>query len=243
MTKKEKERNNFSSFANLFFGHEIDFEQPNPPLPDIVFNIEGKRTGCEITTIFRDNEPGVRPSFLKKNESIQDSICKSIEKWLTQNIPIFLQIHICYYNRLISDSRIVKLTGQIISLIESNISEIILEEHNHLMINSREVLPNELNYLSIYYSPSFNRTIVSRTGASCIPNLERERIITNIRHKEKKLEKYRELLDSYWLLLIIHNYIFSSDFDLRENEYNNIESIFDKILIYSKRDQKIVTIK
>ena len=76
MNKKEKESNSFSNFSQVYFGFEISFDQPDPPEPDIVFSYENKKIGCELTTIYIDNEPDQKDSATKKNKSHQRLILK-----------------------------------------------------------------------------------------------------------------------------------------------------------------------
>lgn len=243
ISKQKREYNNFSSFYKLSFDNQIDFEQPDPPMPDIVFIKDNKKIGCEITTIFRDNEPGLKYSDLRKNESIQDSICKDICVWIERNIPAFFEIRICFKSRLIDNSQIVDLRHGIVKVIEASISDLNLSEKSYLIVDNFNILPAELDYLSITSFPGLNRNYVTRAGADFIPKLSRERIFSNILHKEKALEKYSNFFDETWLLLVIQDNLFSSEFDVLENEYQNIASQFNKIFLFSKSDRKIIEIK
>ena len=243
MNKKEREFNCFSNFSQLFFGHEIVFEQPNPPEPDIVFTLDNKRIGCEISTIFIDNEPGQKDSAIRKSESIQEIICRNVRKWLTENIPGRFEIHLYFYNKFIPYSEINNVSNKIIQVVETYIPELNLEEFSRIMVQDYDKIPDELGYISISTSPRLKKTYVTRAGSSFIPKLNREKIISNVNHKEKLIEKYRHLTDSNWLLLTINESIFSSEFDFIEENYGNIETFFDKVFVFSSRDQKIVTIK
>lgn len=242
-TKQKKEHNDFSTFYKLYFGHQIEFEQPAPPKPDIVFIKNDEKIGCEITTIFRDNEPGLKYSNLRKNESIQDSICKALGDWLIKNIPVNFEIRICFKNRNIDNSQIADLKKKILKVLEASLPELNLSERSYLIIDQYDFLPDELDYLSITFLPNLKRTVVSRAGADFIPRLSREKVFLNIKHKEKTLGNYSYLFNETWLLLVIQDNLFSSEFDIVENEYQNIESQFDKIFLFSKRDQKIIMIK
>jgi hypothetical protein len=243
VTKKEKESFVFSSFSKLHFGHEVKFDQPNPPEPDVVFILNDKKIGCELTTIYVDNEPGEKDSNSKKNESIQESICNTLEKWMSTNIRAFFEIHLCFNNRLIPDGRIKELTKKILHVIETYISDLNLEEFSHLMIDHYGIVPSELDYISICTFPALDRMIVSRAGGTFVPRLNRNRIISNINHKEKLINRYAHLTDLNWLLLSINESLLSSEFDLIEETYQDIVTRFDKVFLFSKRDQKIVTIK
>jgi hypothetical protein len=243
VTKKEEESVVFTSFSKLHFGHIVKYSQPNPPEPDVVFVLNDKKIGCELTTIYVDNEPGKKDSNSKKNEAIQESICTTIEKWMSANIPAFFEIHLCFNDKLIPDRKINELTKKTLQVIEANISDLNLEEFSHLMIDHYDIVPEELDYISICTFPNLNRMIVSRAGSSFIPRLNRDRIISNIIHKEKLIIKYAHLTDLNWLLLSINESLFSSEFDLVETTYHDIETRFDKVFLFSRRDQKVVTIK
>lgn len=243
MNKKEKESFSFSKFSQLYFGHEILFKQPNPPEPDFVFSYENKKIGCELTTIFIDNEPGQKYSATKKYESIQRIICKNVQEWLVETIPGRFEVQLYFNNKLIPDSEIKKISNKVIQVIENNISDLNLEESSRIMVEDRDKIPFELDYVRIRTFPRLQRSLVTQAGGSAIPKLNRERIISNIKHKENRIKNYIHLTDSNWLLLIINESIFSSEFDLTAEEYGNINTLFDKVFIFSHSDQKIVTIK
>lgn len=243
MNKKEIEFNCFSNFSQLYFGNKILFEQPDPPAPDILFKLNNKRIGCELTTIYIDNEPGKKYSATRKNESIQKIICRNVRRWLVKNIPAKFEIHLYFRNISIPDSQISKVSNKIIQVIENHISELNLEEFSRIFIDDYNIIPDEIGYISICTFPRLTKTYVNQAGSSFIPKLNKEKIISNISHKEKLIKNYCHLTDSNWLLLIINESLFSSEFDIDEEKYEYIETIFEKVFIFSQRDQKILIIK
>ncbi len=242
-TKKEKEYADFVAFSKTYFGYQIDFEQLNPPEPDIIFPNDGKRIGCELTTIFSDNLPGLKDSDQKKSESIQDSICKSITDWLNENIPVSVEIHIGFKNNNLDESHKISLKKNILNVIETYISELNLSEFSYFNIDEFEALPHEVDYISFAYIPKLEKSIVGRAGAGFIPKLDNERIRLNILSKEKKLPNYTHLVDEKWLILIIQDYPLSTEFDILEQGINNFESLFDKVFLFLRRDRKILALK
>lgn len=111
------------------------------------------------------------------------------------------------------------------------------------MFNNYEIVPDELDYISICTFPALDRMIVTRAGGAFVPRLYRDRIISNINHKEKLINRYAHLTDLNWLLLSINESLLSSEFDLIEETYQDIVTRFDKVFLFSRRDQKIVKIK
>lgn len=243
MNKKEKESLSFSRFSQQYFGREISFTQPNPPEPDVAFNLEEKRIGCELTTIFIDNEPGKRFSATKKNESIQDAICRKVQEWLKETIPGNFEVQLYFNNKLIPASEINNISNKIIQVIENNISDLNLEESSRIMVEDRNKIPVELDYVRIRTFPRLQRSLVTKAGGSSIPRLTIEKIISNINHKETRIKNYIHLTDSNWLLLIINESIFSSEFDIIGEDYGSINTLFDKVFIFSLNNQKILAIK
>ena len=243
MNKKEKESNSFSNFSQVYFGFEISFDQPDPPEPDIVFSYENKKIGCELTTIYIDNEPDQKDSATKKNESLQRIICKNIQEWLVATIPGNFEVQLYFNNKLIPDSEIKNISNKVIQVIGNNISDLNLEEYSRVMIEDRKKIPIELDYVRIRTFPRLHRSLVTQAGGSAIPKLSLDRIISNIKHKEDRIRNYFHFTDSYWLLLIINESIFSSEFDLADEEYGIINTLFDKVFIFSYNRQKILTLK
>lgn len=243
MNKKEKESNCFLNFSQLYFGHEIVFEQPEPPKPDIVFNFNNKNIGCELTTVFIDNEPGQRSSATRANEANQDIICQNVRKWLIKNIPSNFEIHIFFSNQIIPNSEIKKLSNKIIRVIETYLPELNLNEFSRIIVDDYDKIPDKLGYISIITFPRLTEHHVTKAGSSFIPKLNREKIISNVRHKEKFIKNYRQFTDLNWLILTINESIFSSEFDFIDEDYGSIQTDFDKVFVFSFRDQKIATLK
>ena len=243
MNKKEIEFDCFLNFCQLHLGHEIAFEQLDPPAPDIIFSLNNKKIGCELTTIFIDNEPGKRESATRKYESTQRLICNNVRKWLKENVPIKLEILLDFRSNIIHYSEIHKVSEEIIQVIVKYIPEMNLEESSHISIKDYDIIPYELGYISINSFPRLKKTYVNQAGSSFIPKLNRDKITANIIHKERLIQNYRHLTDSNWLLLIINESLFSSEFDFDEENFENIDSIFDKVFIFARRNQKILTIK
>jgi len=242
--KQKKEHSDFVAFSEVYFGNQIAFEHPSPPKPDILFILNNSMIGCELTTIYTDNLQGTNDSKLRRSESIQDCICNSLTDWLCNNIPVNIEIHIGFKNNInLHKSKKKSLMEKILAVIEKYISELNLSEFSSLILNHYKVLPEGLDYISLAYSPKLKRSIVTRAGGGCIPKLDDERIILNIKKKEKSLSKYVNLIDEKWLLLVIQDHLNSSEFDLLDGGYKNIESLFDKVFLFLRRDRKIVVLK
>ena len=110
------------------------------------------------------------------------------------------------------------------------------------MVQDRDQIPRELDYVRIRTFPRLKRNVVTDAGGSAIPKLKKDRILLNIKHKEDQLRKSSFVTDFNWLL-IINESIFSSDFDIIDEEYKNIDTLFDKVFIFSFSNHKILTIK
>jgi hypothetical protein len=242
-TKKEREYADFVAFSKTYFGYQIDFEQLNPPEPDIIFHDSGKRIGCELTTIFRDNFIESKESNQKKSESHQDSICKSITEWLNNNIPANIKIHIDFNNDNLKKSHETSLKKDILNVIERYISELNLSEFSTFNVDKNEVLPHEVNHISFTYDPKLQKSVVLPGRGGGIPKLDDERIRLNILKKEGKLPNYAHLVNEKWLILIIQNYFQSSEFTILERGYNNVVSLFDKVFLFLRGDRKILHLK
>ena len=76
MTKKQqKEQSDFIVFCSAHLGQIIEFEQPNPPKPDIIFHLDGKIIGCVSEERFSRIKnhfgfPFKSIEYLLKNEGI-----------------------------------------------------------------------------------------------------------------------------------------------------------------------------
>ena len=244
ITKQEKEHSDFVAFCNVYFGQIIDFEQSLPPKPDIIFHRGEKTIGCELTTIFKDNIPGSEFSKTKKTESIRDKICDALRNWIVKNLCINLFIRITFKNKDIEGHRKEAIINNLINVLGDKISDLNLSEKSYLKIDRHNSLPSEVYSLSIQFSPELSKTDVTAAAGDNIPLLKSERILSNIRHKEKKLLKNNCLFDENWLLLVIQDYLFSSEFDINEkDEFPKLASTFDKVFLLLKSDKKVIQIK
>lgn len=243
MNKKERESYSFSKFSQLYFGQEIAFNQPSPPEPDIVFIHDNKKIGCELTTIFIDNIPGKRFSETKKKENLQRMIQKNVLDWLNNNVPKRFEVQLYFNGKTMLYSEVNNTTKKIIQIIENNISDLNLEESSRIKVQVHDQVPANLDYVRIRTFPLLHRNVVTDAGGSGIPILMRERIVSNINHKEARINKYKHLTDFNWLILIVNESLYSSEFEIVDEEYCNIDSLFDKVFIFSFNTQKILTIK
>lgn len=245
MTKKlKKEQSDFTVFYSAYFGQIIDFEQPSPPKPDIIFHLDGKIIGCELTTIFKDNLPGEKGSNSKKAESIHDKICDSLKSWVVQNIPVKLFIRITFDHKNIEGNQIDTVTNKLISILKIIIPEMNLSEKCYIKVDQYDKMPLGVHSLSIRFSPANSKTDVTPAAGDSIPKLSNDRILSNIRHKEDKLLKNNNLYNENWLLLVIQDNLFSSEFDINEKDtFPRFESKFDRVFLLLKSHKKIIPLK
>ena len=131
-----------------------------------------------------------------------------------------------------------------INVLGDKISDLNLSEKSFLKLDRHDSLPSEVYSLSIRFSPELSKTDVTAAAGDSIPLLKSERILLNIIHKEKKLLKNNCFFDENWLLLVIQDNLFSSEFDINEkDEFSKLDSMFDKVFLLLKNDKKVIQIK
>jgi len=242
-SKKEFEQQCFELFSDLKFGSILAYEQLNPPDPDISLEINNKRIGIELTTIYKDNIPGIKDSQLKKNESLQDAVCRDIQKDLHTAFHRPIEIHIGFTGIDLNGSDVPQIAKSVTDLILPNLRRINVDKISIIELTNEEDFPNSIYRISIIYIPSFTSYSVTGMISDFSGMLSQKRVKAAIEQKEDKSKKYDDLYDEKWLLLCIQADKLSSDFDLSKIEVEPIKSDFNKVFILQLRAKHLIELK
>jgi hypothetical protein len=244
LTKKQiEEKRLFRIFEKSNDIFAINCEQRDPPHPDISIELDGKKIGCDITTLYKDNRPGKTGSAAKKNDSLQNLICRTVESWLNKNLNFPVILTPGFNNNLIKDKEVTQIVNYIIDYVKENAHLLDKKE----FFSSIEADDKEFTYpvtsIGLAFLNTLKNSDVGRTGACFVPLLDFERIKKSIEKKEEKIKNYSEFYDEKWLLLCIEGDPMYSDFDYSKQGYAKLQTLFDKVFLLKASSKKLTILK
>lgn len=189
MNTREREKPWFKMFCE-----KCDIMPNNPKYepgdsPDVIFEMEGKRIGIEITELYDDEK-------MRRQEAIKERICTEGQK-LCENEKGMPKCHVgMWLGDRISKEREKNLSRELFEVVRNNIpidGSVDVDE---------DILPSGVCYLSIYSYNNYPKRHFW-TFAQVVEGgkIFSEQLCKRIKEKNDKYEKYCRSVDSCWLLI------------------------------------------
>lgn len=235
MNKKVRELFFFEQFCSISNIDPISVCQADPPYPDIIFSLNNKNIGVELTEL---NDTVDHYSKLNHIESQISEIIKYVEKKIRNLYPkgllIILQFDI---SKLLTP----KEKTNCCEVIFKKIIEAIPFDGSTLTINlDNDIIEEELNVWQISImriEDDYFETEVNSVKSLFIPDLNESAINEVILLKSTK--KYTlNNINEFWLLIHLGNSTASEFSPVKINNVNKIK--FDKVIILDV-SRKVVT--
>jgi len=207
--KRQRERFLLDRFLEKQGITPSNIDQPCPPDPDFVVDLDGHTVGIELTEIFIQHEKskkhrqGSARTLLQQIESITDKIvAQSQEIYFKANdTPVSATI-------LFSQNKLDKQEGkQIADLVASKVEDMVSERAKRWSAatdDGSEPLLDSISRIFIHKVPEkrFAHWKVMRPGI--VANLNPKHLQERIDHKAAKLDAYheRKKFEEIWLLMI-----------------------------------------
>jgi len=209
--------------------------------PDFLIKADRETVGIEITKIVNEKNPGDKFSPAERN-TVEQKISKEAENLFKSQCNIPLHVNFAFRDSInVNGDKIKSLGVQLASLVAKEIASRPLSEYYHLTVERG--LPRELMHMSIAYFPNVTQSIWYSAKGQFLPNLKKEQILKSIKNKESKIPEYKLKAD-YLILLLVEGVIPESWFDGVETiEQTELNSDFDRILIYRSLYNEIVRLK
>lgn len=227
---KAKEKKSFELFCHAHFGDVPQFDQLEPPHPDISFEIQGQLIGLEICEIQSDAIPGEHGgSEIAKGESAINEVSNEIQNYFEQICPTDHILTVgfnsppSYVNRTEVIEGIRNLVDRLVALPDVPIPE--QELWNYKLIHSISIKHSEEEHDSVYMS----------TMAQWAPRKGDDHISHYVRHKSSKRQDYEASYSEFWLLLVFGASL-SSDFD-SDTTFGSLnkEKEWDKVFLFNPK--------
>ena len=233
MTRSQEEYV-FNTFKELYHdfphGDCLRGEQP-----DFVINTGGKIIGVEITQIFIDNylDESINE---KRKENLQFKFGVSLCKKLSFIIPFKFVLSIDFSSKDFSINEIDRI---IINCDKYFNSLQFLELNPPLYIENFGQLPEEIEGIDLFTSPSLKKSFYSESAAGVIPDLTLQHLKIILNKKEKALMKYRNC-DEHWLLIEEGTFLADSFGDILIEEFS---TKFHKVFLYRHAKKQLIQLK
>lgn len=200
-------------------------DKPKPPSPDFIIEHASKLIGLEHTRIPTDNAENYYKVITLFNYA------EDIYRAKFPNETIHATISIQNDN---------------IDYSQENKKELATEIANYVYNFNKGIQTERPFYISvirttIYSKVTFTYKEINWEG----PYLTKERLETEIRKKEKKLDNYKKgqsETSQYWLVLLIGS-LNSASYQLNENENYETQSDFDRVYLMTDFDAEIIRVK
>jgi|GEM_PF-1913466 len=208
--RKKRERFLLDRFLELQGGSHASIQPLDPPAPDFLIDLEGRKVGIELTELFiRSNRSEARPQpegepLLQAAESATDLIVSKARKIYFDacNPPVLSTI--VFSNRITPDKR----RDEIARLIADKIRRMNLQ--NSQVVNWRSSedqneersLSESVTFIHTYRVPElrFARWTVARAGL--VATLSPKHLQAVIDKKAKKIGVYKKCAEEIWLLIV-----------------------------------------
>ncbi len=228
-------------------------EQPKPPNPDFIINLDGRMVGIEMTEIFIRSDKSTNHLqsteglLLQEFESITDHIVSQArEIYFETNDTLVLSKIL--FSQVTRDKRkrrqIAEMIAHKIQDMVSGSSSKVVEWKPDVLDKEAKLLSETVAFIHIYRVPEerFARWTVMRAGL--VVKLTPKHLQDRINIKSQKLKSYREdkNFGEIWLLLVADRTRPSQKFERRsDSSFNSLSSPFDKTFYYCyAADEQIV---
>lgn len=236
MTFKEEE-NLLNSFRNLY----PDFPSgdiTHDDAPDFTITNSNYIVGIELTEIFQDLDRN-KQSKLKQEEVIHNKIGNLVVENLRRFTDFEFHITIDFANSFrLKGKKIDNLIREFLVACAPEIFNV--KEVGHVQIRDFRILPEGIQSIGLWYSPKFNYSTYLDSEGGIVSNFTDHHLKRILQEKEKAIIKYKSC-NEFWLLIKEGNfYAGSLDEVLIKDEIN---TSFDKVLLYRIVDKKIIELK
>lgn len=241
--QKEKELLLFNRFIDLININALKISQPEPPEPDIVFLIDDKIIGVEITELYSDNYLEGKGSKLREQQSLRNKVIELAVAKIDKRIDWYFELFVSF-SYSINPTSVHSLSNSITNILNNQLIDITpKEEYQIIEFNNSDYNLN-LEKLSIIISNTYDQHYFGSTEAGFTPHLKIENIVKAITEKDNKIAGYRSSNnDEVWLLLAEMGSIASTFDNIKDALSNKYDSKFDRIFLLRSLYKKVVEIK
>ena len=249
--ERQKKRERF--FLDRFLEHQgilpTDIQQPDPPAPDVLINLEGRKVGIELTELCvrsKKSEAHPQPAeepLLQAVESITDLIVsKAREIYFDADNPPVLST-VVFSNRIAIDQN----RDQIAKLIAHKIQSMSLRDPQVVDWRSSEdgneehPLSELVAFIHTCRVPErrFARWTVARAGI--VATLSPEHLQDSIDKKARKINGYKKYAEETWLLIVADRTRPSQKFSIPPDfPLDSLSSPFAKTFYYCYAAEEVL---
>ena len=241
MTEKEHFEQHFFDRFIKAYPDLSDGKITKSESPDFLIEYGGDTVGVEISKIVNEKNPGDNFSPSERNAVEQKISQRALKVFLHKyNIP--LHVDFAFHDSIdVTKGKEELLADKLAQLVSDHVVRHELTRHFHLQIDRG--LPRELMHCGIAFFPGITDSIWYSAKGQMVPNLNKDYLLRIIRRKEVKVDEYKRRADSL-ILLLIEGVVPDSWFDKIELiARDELNTRFDKILIFRNLSDEVVTVK
>jgi hypothetical protein len=224
-------------------------QQLEPPDPDALIDLEGRKVGIEVTSLFVRNrkskahpQPAGKP-LPQELESVTDRIVsKAREIYFTTDSPPVLAT-LCFSDRTTLDKKrgdqIAKLLADKIQRMNRQSSQ--AADWRPAEDEEVDILSESVTFIHVLPVPErhFARWTVARAGF--VASLTPERLQERIDEKAEKIEGYKRNVGEVWLLIVVDRRLPSQKFDGPDNfPPGSLSSHFARTFYFDFVDDRLI---
>lgn len=207
--------------------------------PDFIISNEKGKIGIELTEVFQDSHLNNGQSKFQQLSSDRHSFTTDLINIIEQYISFtfHIAIHFNDFNHLKKSKKHIVLKKAFKSCINQTLN---LENKKSITINDFQVLPEEINSITIGRYDGLDSSYDEKPEGGCVSDLTDVHLNEILKKKHKKLKKYQKC-NQFWLLIKEGNYYAGSFAEVKvENEF---ETDFDKIFLLRSNYNELIVIK
>jgi len=251
------EKIHVDQFVQLYLDYEVRAKSQNPPEPDFILDLSGKKIGIEHTQLIK--LPDANGIDFMAHSRIAERIMQKAEILYNQKHDLCLMVHVRFrcdyglncinpiqlYNQDINElakfiSCFISLQMPLIKLTPHN-SYFRYETYDYGL--GGQILPDKIDSISITNTKHFKTSCWAASQGAMITefsnSIEFEKILEK---KNKKPSKYKNKYDELWLLIVEDSMDLTSYFDFEYIGQRKITSTFDQVFVLRRANNILIQI-